>query len=126
MYPSDRKYHKEHEWVKVEGNVATIGLSNYAQEALGDIVFVELPEEGTEVKAGDSLGEVESVKSVSPIYAPVSGKVVKANGEVAARPELINEDCYGGGWIAQLDLSEPSQIELLMGADAYEKYVQEM
>ena len=120
----DLMYSKEHEWVKVEGNKAYIGITDYAQQALGDIVFVELPEVGDEMNAGDLLGTVESVKSVSDIYSPVSGKVVEVNEELEDAPEAINEDPYGS-WIAVIELSDTTELEELMDEDAYIRFCDE-
>lgn len=115
------KYSREHEWVKVEGNVAYIGITNYAQLALGDIVFVELPEVGKVLKSGDVLGVVESVKAASDIYAPVSGKVVKVNEELAGTPEKINTEPYES-WIAAVELSDSSELESLMDEEQYGRF----
>lgn len=117
----DLKYSKEHEWVKVTGDKAYIGISDFAQEALGDIVFVELPEVGTELSAGDSLGVVESVKAASDIYCPVSGKVTKVNEDLNDSPEIINEDPYEA-WIIQIELSDASELDDLMDEKEYEDF----
>ncbi len=121
---AELKYSKEHEWVKLEGNRAYIGITDYAQDALGDIVFVELPEEGAELEAGDVLGAVESVKAASDIYAPVSGKVVEVNEELEDAPEKINEEPYEA-WIAVLEISDSSELEDLLSAEEYEKLCEE-
>jgi len=121
--PVDLKYTKEHEWVRIEGDTATFGISDHAQEALGDIVFVELPEIGRELSPGDAFAVVESVKAVSDAYAPVGGEVIEVNGELEAEPEKINTDPYGAGWIARVKLSGGS-IELL-DADAYTTFLEE-
>lgn len=118
--PEDLKYSKEHEWVKVNGNIATIGITDYAQEQLGDIVMVELPNEGGVVTKDDSFGVVESVKSVSDVFAPVSGRVLEANDPLADSPGIINEDCYGEGWLVRIEMSNPSDVDNLMDAKAYE------
>ena len=118
------KYSKEHEWVKVEGDRAYIGITDHAQDALGDIVFVELPEVGDEIEAGAILGAVESVKAASDIYAPVSGRVVEVNEELEDSPEKINESPYDA-WIAVLEMSDPSELEELMSAEDYEKFCAE-
>ncbi len=118
------KYSKEHEWVKVEGDRAYIGITDHAQDALGDIVFVELPEVGDEIEAGAILGTVESVKAASDIYAPVSGRVVEVNEELEDSPEKINEAPYEA-WIAILEMSDPSVLEELMSAEDYEKFCAE-
>jgi glycine cleavage system H protein len=124
MYPTDRRYSKEHEWVRLEGAVGVIGITQYAQDQLGDIVYVELPEEGKQVEAGDVLGTIESVKAVSEIFSPVSGTVTAANGELDGRPELVNSDPHGDGWYCKIELGEPSQVDALMDATAYEEFAQ--
>lgn len=123
MYPDDLKYTEQHEWVKVSGETIRIGITSFAQEALGDIVFVTLPTEGSEVEAGQTLGEVESTKSVSDLYAPVSGTVVGTNSALENHPELINSDPYGDGWIVEMRLADPAQSESLMDASAYQDHV---
>ncbi|MDQ6993532.1 MAG: glycine cleavage system protein GcvH [Mariprofundus sp.] len=110
--PADLKYTKEHEWVRIEGEKATFGVSDHAQEALGDIVFVELPEVGRPLEAGEAYAVVESVKAVSDVFAPVSGVVIEVNGALEDAPELVNSDCYGAGWIAKVQIAEGS-VELL-------------
>lgn len=125
MYPSDLKYAKEHEWVRVDGDVATIGISDFAQDQLGEVVYVDLPGEGDEVTSGETFGEIESVKSVSELFSPVSGEVVKVNESLDDAPETVNEDPYGGGWMIQVRLSDPSQLDGLLDADAYEAFVAE-
>lgn len=121
---SELRYSKDHEWVRVEGNRAYVGITDHAQDALGDIVFVELPEEGVDISVGDVLGAVESVKAASDIYAPVSGTVVKVNEELEDAPEMINEDPYEA-WIAVLEISDPSELEHLLSAEEYEKLCEE-
>lgn len=125
MYPEDLKYTKTHEWLRVEGNQGVVGLSFYAQEQLGDIVFVELPEEGTEVTQGNALGVVESVKAVSDCYAPISGKVIKRNENLETSPELVNKDPYGEGWLVVIEMSDPNEVNNLLGIDAYKKHMEE-
>ncbi len=125
MYPSDLKYAREHEWVRVDGDTATIGISDFAQDQLGEVVYVDLPSEGDEVTAGDTFGEIESVKSVSELYAPVSGEVVKVNEALEDTPETVNEDPYGDGWMIVVRISDPSQVDDLMDAGAYEAFVSE-
>jgi glycine cleavage system H protein len=120
--PEDLQYTKSHEWVRVEGGVATVGITEHAQDELGDVVFVELPEQGATLAAGDPFGAVESVKAVSDLYAPVGGEVVEVNGALEENPEKINEDPYGEGWILRLQISDEG--DLLSGAD-YEKLLQE-
>lgn len=117
--PADLRYSSDHEWVRVDGSTATIGITEYAQDALGDVVFVDLPEVGLAVAAGESFSEVESTKSVSDIYAPVSGTVAEANAALDSQPELVNSDPYGEGWICRIEMSDPSELDGLMDADAY-------
>ena len=124
-FPEDYKYSKEHEWVLVEGNVATIGITDFAQEQLGDIVFVELPAVGDKVSKEDAFGVVESVKAVSDIYAPVSGKVLEVNDDLPENPEMLNEDAYGDGWIIKIEMSDPEELGDLLSAAEYEEYVAE-
>lgn len=116
-------YTKDHEWVKVEGNEAVMGISHHAQEQLGELTYVELPAVGEEVEAGGDVGSVESSKAASDVYAPVGGKVVEVNSELEDQPELINQDCYGKGWICKIEMA--GQPEGLMDAEAYEKYVKD-
>jgi glycine cleavage system H protein len=123
-YPKDYKYTKEHEWIQVKGNSATVGITDHAQESLGDIVFVELPKVGAQVEAGKSFGTVESVKAVSELYAPASGKVVAINESLNQSPEAVNQDAHAA-WMIKLELTNPSQADALMSADDYEKYVAE-
>jgi glycine cleavage system H protein len=124
--PGDLQYTKSHEWVRVEGDVATIGITDHAQDELGDVVFVELPEQGATLEAGDSFGAVESVKAVSDLYAPVGGEVVEVNGTLEDSPEKINEDPYGEGWILKLRTSgDGSAGGDLLSADDYEKLLEE-
>jgi len=125
--PKDRYYTKEHEWVFVEdGERARIGITDYAQSELGDIVFVELPELGQEVEQNDTIANIESVKSVAPVYAPVSGKVVDINTELEESPELINEYPYEDGWIAVIEMRDPTEVEDLMSAEEYAEYIKEL
>ena len=121
--PSELRYSREHEWVRVDGDVARIGITDFAQESLGDVVFVQLPEVGTALEAGGSFSEVESTKSVSDIYAPVAGTVVEVNSELTDAPQRINEDPYGDGWICVIELSEPASVDLL-DADGYRSFVE--
>jgi len=121
--PSELKYSEEHEWVRVEGNRAVIGITDFAQSELGDIVFVELPSVGDEIKAGETFGSVESVKTVSELYAPVSGKVVEVNGALNDAPEKVNDSPYGDGWMIVVEMADPSEADQLWSADQYkEKY----
>jgi glycine cleavage system H protein len=123
-YPTDFKYTKEHEWIKVEGNSATLGITNYAQESLGDIVFVELPKVGAEITAGKTFGSVESVKAVSDLYAPATGTVSAVNGDLATAPEKINKDAHGS-WMLKVTLKNPGELNSLLSAADYEKFVAE-
>jgi len=123
--PSELKYSKEHEWVKVEGNTVTIGITEYAQGELGDIVFVELPEVDDEINEGDTFGSVESVKTVSELYAPVSGKVVESNDELEDSPEFVNESPYEKAWMVKVELSDESQIDELLTAEQYSEMIGE-
>ncbi len=124
-FPEDLKYSKEHEWVLVEGNVATVGITDYAQDQLGDIVFVELPAVGDKVSKEDAFGVVESVKAVSDIYAPVTGKVIEINDDLPDNPEILNEDPYGDAWIIKIEMSDPDEIDDLLTSTEYEEYVAE-
>ena len=119
MVPSDRRYTKDHEWVKVEGDTATVGITDFAQGELGDIVYVEAPEKGKTVAAGDVLGTIESVKAVSELYAPVGGTVVEANAALGQAPETLNRDPHGAGWICKLKVASPAEADALLDAAAY-------
>ena len=123
MEPTDRKYTKEHEWVKVDGDLAIVGITDYAQGQLGDIVYVELPQPGDTLSQFESFGIIESVKAASDLFAPVSGKVVAVNEELVDRPELVNEDPYGEGWMLKLHPENESEIEALMTAEEYEAHL---
>jgi glycine cleavage system H protein len=125
MVPSDRRYTKEHEWVRIAGDVGTVGITDYAQHELGDVVFVEMPKPGTKLKAGDRLGTVESVKAVSDIFSPVSGEVTEVNASLADAPEAINKDPHGKAWLVKLRLSSPGEASALMDAAAYDAYIAE-
>ncbi len=120
-YPTDRKYTKEHEWITSDG---TVGITQYAQESLGDIVFVDLPKVGTEITAGKTFGTVESVKAVSDLYAPASGTVTEANGDLATSPEKVNKDAHGS-WMVKIKLKDPGELNLLLSAADYEKFAGE-
>ena len=122
--PDDLKYSSDHEWVRLEDGTARVGITDYAQDALGDVVFVDLPEVGRTVAAGESISEVESTKSVSDIYAPLAGTVAEVNSDLADNPERLNEDPYGEGWIFSLDLTDPSAVDGLLDADAYRALVE--
>ena len=124
IYPADRKYTKEHEWIQANGNIATIGITDHAQEALGDIVFVELPKVGAELAAGKVFGTVESVKAVSDVYAPGSGTVTEINSDLATSPEKVNKDAHGS-WMVKITLKNPKELDMLLSAADYEKYVAE-
>jgi glycine cleavage system H protein len=123
-FPTDFKYTKEHEWIKAEGSTATIGITSYAQDSLGDIVFVELPKPGAEITAGKIFGSVESVKAVSDLYAPASGTVTEVNGDLSTRPEKINKDAHSA-WMLKITLKNPDDLKSLLSAADYEKYVAE-
>lgn len=123
-YPTDRKYTKEHEWIQVSGNSATIGITDHAQESLGDIVFVELPKVGAELTSGKTFGTVESVKAVSDLYAPASGTVTETNAELATSPENVNKDAHGS-WMLKLTLKNPGELDALLSPADYEKFVAE-
>lgn len=124
-FPEELKYTEEHEWVLVEDTIITIGITDFAQDSLGDVVFVELPEVGADVVAGKSFGVVESVKAVSDIYAPVSGEVVEINEELPETPELINTSPYEDGWMIKVRINDPADLADLMDADAYQAFVEE-
>lgn len=124
-YPQQYRYTKEHEWIDVQGDTAKIGITDYAQQELGDVVFVELPNAGAKVEKGKSLGSVESVKAVSDIYTPASGQVVEANSELQNKPETINTDPHGAGWLVKIKLGNPAEVNALMDAAAYEAYIAE-
>ena len=123
MIPKDLRYHQEHEWVRVSGTQATIGISHFAQDALGDIVFIDMPKVGAVVKGGQQIGEVESTKTTSTIYTPVSGTVAKINADLKDHPEVVNSDPYGKGWMVVIDLSSVSEVEKLMTAEQYEAFL---
>lgn len=123
--PKEYRYSEEHEWVKVEGNKVIVGITDFAQHELGDIVFVELPEVGTELKANEPFGSVESVKTVSELYAPVSGKVLEINEELSDSPELVNESPYEKAWMVVLEISDASELENLLSAEKYEALISE-
>lgn len=124
-FPEDLKYSKEHEWVLIEGSVATIGITDFAQDQLGDVVFVELPGVGDKISREEAFGVVESTKAVSDVYAPLSGKVLEINDDLPENPEMINEDCYGDGWMIKIEISNPDEIAELMTAAQYETYTAE-
>jgi glycine cleavage system H protein len=125
MTPEDSRYAKSHEYIHVESAVGTIGITDYAQKELGDVVFVELPQVGTQLEAGDELGSIESVKAVSDLFAPVGGEVIEVNERLTEKPELVNSDPYGDGWMVRLKITDPTEVdELLMTAEEYDEYVE--
>jgi glycine cleavage system H protein len=124
-YPDELRYHPEHDWARIDGEVATFGVTWYAQDALGEVVFYEPPEVGKEVKKDEAYAEVESVKAVSDVYAPLSGEVTEVNATLAENPEKINQDPYGDGWMVKVKLSDPSEADGLMDAAAYRKLLED-
>lgn len=123
MNPTDLRYHVEHEWVRVSGNQATLGISHFAQDALGDIVFVDVPKVGATVTANQQIGEVESTKTTSTIYTPISGKILSVNPELKEHPEVVNRDPYGKGWMVVVEMSDPAQVNGLMTEAQYEAFL---
>ena len=123
MYPDNYRYTKEHEWVRLEGNIATVGITDHAQKELGDIVYTDLPKIGVAVEQGKTMGSVESVKAVSDIFAPISGEVTEVNEILATKPEKLNEDPHGEAWLVKIRVTAPSQIEALLSAADYQAYV---
>ena len=123
--PGDLRYTKEHEWIKVEGGKGTIGITDFAQEQLGDVVFVEPPPAGAQLTQGQTMGVVESVKTVSDLYAPVSGAMTSANKELEAQPELVNQDPYGKGWLVEIEISDAGELDALMSAEKYAEFIRE-
>jgi glycine cleavage system H protein len=124
-FPEELRYSKEHEWVRVEGTRAVIGITDYAQDALGDVVYVQLPDTGLQVVANASVAEIESTKSVSEVYAPVTGTVVEVNGTLEDQPEQVNSDPYGAGWIFVVELAEPGEVDALLDAAGYRAFLEE-
>jgi glycine cleavage system H protein len=124
MYPEDRRYTKEHEWVRLEGDRGTVGITEYAQEQLGDVVFLELPEVGRKIAPGEVFGTVESVKAVSELYSPVAGEVVEVNSALVQKPEVVNSDPHGAAWMMKVKLADPAAVAGLMDAKAYQAYVE--
>jgi glycine cleavage system H protein len=124
-YPADLLYHPEHDWARLEGEHATLGITWYAQDTLGEVVFYEPPKVGTEVRQGEIYAEVESVKAVAEVFAPLSGQIVEVNEELRERPELINEDPYGQGWLVRIKVADPAEQEALLDANAYQALVEE-
>lgn len=125
MYPREYRYTKEHEWIKAEGGTGTIGITDYAQQELGDVVFVELPKVGAQIKAGQSFGTVESVKAVSEIFSPVTGEILETNSALVNAPEKINQDPHGSAWLVRMRLADSKELVGLMDAPAYEAYIAE-
>lgn len=123
--PADLKYTKEHEWLRIEGNVATVGITDWAQGELGDVVFVELPESGSEVRQMQAFGTIEAVKAVSDLYSPVTGKVVEVNGALDDDPMVVNRDPYGDGWMIKVELGDTSEIEQLLSPEGYKELIAE-
>jgi glycine cleavage system H protein len=123
MYPTDRRYTKEHEWILVDGDTGRIGITDYAQDQLGDIVYVELPEVGRQVEQQEVMGTIESVKAVSELYAPVAGEIVEANDALEDKPEGVNQDPHGEGWYCKIKLADPAEVDALMDAAAYEELI---
>jgi glycine cleavage system H protein len=126
MNPEDLLYSSEHEWVRRKGDRVVLGITDYAQQALGDIVYLEVPDEGTQVVADEAFAEVESVKAVSDIYSPVTGEIVKVNQKVIESPEIIHEDPYGKGWIVVIEMNDPAELDNLMTAEEYEEFIREL
>jgi len=123
-FPDDLKYTREHEWVRLDGKVARVGITDFAQDALGDVVYVDIPEVGTEVTAGEPFGEVESTKSVSDVYAPLTGTVIERNAALADSPQLVNEDPYGDGWMIAIEPGDVSALDSLLDATAYREFTE--
>lgn len=123
MYPADLKYDKKHAWVRPDGETVVIGVSHFAQDQLGEVVYVDLPDVGDEVVAGETFGEIESVKSVSELFSPVSGEIVSVNDDLADAPEAVNEDCYGEGWMVQVKMSDPAELDTLLAGEDYEAFL---
>jgi glycine cleavage system H protein len=123
VYPDDLKYTTQHEWVRLDGQTARIGITSYAQDALGDIVFVQLPDVGDGLESGQAFGEVESTKSVSDVYAPVSGEVKAKNEALDSTPELVNSDPYGEGWLIEISVADPSALDGMLDAEAYQRHI---
>jgi glycine cleavage system H protein len=122
--PSDRRYSKEHEWVRVDGDAARIGITDYAQEQLGDVVYVDLPEPGAALTQFEKMGEIESVKAVSDLYAPISGEVTAINEALVEKPEVVNSDAHGDGWLVEVRLSDASELDKLMSAEEYDAFIE--
>ena len=121
--PADRRYTREHEWLRIDGDVARAGITDYAQDQLGDIVYLDLPQPGATLAQLEKMGEIESVKAVSDLYAPASGEVLRINDAAVEKPELVNQDAHGEGWLIELRLSDPSQVDALLDAAAYDAFI---
>lgn len=124
-YPDDFYYTKDHEWIKIQGNTGIIGITEYAQKQLGDIVYIELPEIGDRFEAGDPIGSIESVKAVSEVFCPVSGEIKEVNEKVATEPDLVNSDAHGAGWLVKIKVEDKSELDDLMDSDEYQEYIEE-
>ncbi len=124
-FPQELKYSKEHEWLKIDGNTVTIGITDYAQDSLGDVVYVELPSEGTAMVKGETFGVIESVKAVSDLYSPVSGNIVEVNDSIIDNPDVVNEEPYGDAWMLKVELSNPEELNELLSSDDYKQYAEE-
>ncbi len=124
MISKDLRYHKEHEWIRITGTQATVGISDFAQDALGDIVYLEIPALGRVIKSGEEITEIESTKTTSMLYAPVGGKLVAVNTDLETQPELINEDVYGKGWVVVIEMDDTSEVNQLMTGDEYETFLE--
>ena len=124
MYPDDLKYTKEHEWARIDGSTVVVGITHFAQDALGDIVYVDLPAPGTDVSSMQPFGEVESTKSVSDVYSPVTGTIVERNATLEDQPELVNQDPYNAGWMVKIELSDPAELEHLMTSSQYQRFLE--
>ena len=124
MYPDDYYYTKDHEWIKVEGEQATVGITDFAQKQLGDVVYVEMPEKGTQLEFHQSLGVIESVKAVSDVYSPISGEVIELNSELDDSPELVNQNPHGKGWIIRIKIKDEAELQKLMSAAEYETFLE--
>ncbi|OGF67537.1 MAG: glycine cleavage system protein H [Candidatus Fischerbacteria bacterium RBG_13_37_8] len=124
-YPDDFYYTKDHEWIKTQANIGTVGITEYAQKQLGDIVYIELPEPGETFEAGDPIGSIESVKAVSEVFCPVSGEITEVNEKVAAEPEIVNADAHGAGWLIKIKIKEKSELDELMDSDEYMELIEE-
>ncbi len=123
MYPENIKYTNDHEWIRVEGNIGTIGITHHAQGELGDIVYIDITDETATVSVGDSFGTIEAVKTVADLYSPVSGKIVEVNTGINSAPETVNSDPYGDGWIVKIELANPSEVDSLMDVNAYKQLI---